>query len=80
MMDEGLSAYSGTPEGGRAMLMTSLIRVAFSTRSLGVVDVSDGDALTCSYTQVRERAPHRTLPDTSRSHGFRLLSMRMSYL
>ena len=44
-----VSAYSGTPEGGRAMLMTSLISAAFNTRSLGVVDVSDGYALTCTW-------------------------------
>ncbi len=38
--------YSGNPEGESTILMTSLTREAFMTRSLGVVYVSEGEAFT----------------------------------
>ena len=44
--ENGGDAHSGKPSGGRAMLRTSLMSLCLRTRSLAVVDVSDGDAFT----------------------------------
>ena len=41
------SSYSGNPDGDMTMLMMSLIRLCFMTRSLGVVKAMEGDAFTC---------------------------------
>ena len=44
---EGLiDAYSGNPEGDNTMLMMSLMREVFMTRSLGVVWDKEGEAFT----------------------------------
>ena len=45
--------YSGNPEGESTILMTSLTREAFMTRSLGVVYVSEGEAFTWQMQAMR---------------------------
>ena len=41
-----IDAYSGNPEGDSTMLMMSLMREVFMTRSLGVVCDKEGEAFT----------------------------------
>ena len=44
-------SYSGYPVGGNTILMTSLMREDFMTRSLYVVKAKEGDALTCVWSK-----------------------------
>ncbi len=45
-LNRHVATHSGNPEGDITILMTSLIRLYFITRSLGVVEAIDGDAFT----------------------------------
>ena len=53
-IDPVLLAYSGGLSGGMTRLIVSEISLYFMIRSAEVVEVSDGDALTCSKDQAKQ--------------------------